>query len=240
MIPAIEVDQISKIYGNITAVNNLSFKVFKGEIVGFLGPNGAGKTTTLRLLSGYLKPDTGSVKITGLDVSVDTLDVQKNLGYLPESLQEMPDITVNEFVTMVAKVHALPDAEEEVEAALALTKALPLKNRLFETLSKGQKQRAYLAAALIHKPDVLILDEPTEGLDPNQKADLLASLAEISRRCAILFSTHILEDVEAVCTRCLLLNQGELVADWQGEDLEKNKKNLKNAFADLTEEKEEK
>lgn len=238
MIPAIEVDQLCKKYGKITAVNNLSFKIFKGEIVGFLGPNGAGKTTTLRLLSGFLKPDSGVAKLTGLDVNLDTLDVQKNLGYLPESLQEVPDITVEEFVTMVAKVHALPNAKEEVEAALTLTKALPLKKRLFETLSKGQKQRAYLAAALIHKPDVLILDEPTEGLDPNQKADLLASLKEISRNCAILFSTHILEDVEAVCTRCLLLNKGELVADWQAEELEKNKSNLKTAFAELTEDKE--
>lgn len=234
MFPAIEVSSLTKSYGCIQALKEVSFSISKGEIVGFLGPNGAGKSTCLRLISGYLKADSGCVKLQGFDIAEDTIEAQKCLGYLPESIMEYPDVLVEEFLLMVAKVQAVADPKEALQAVLQLTDAQNLQKRLFHTLSKGQKQRVYLAAALIHSPEVLVLDEPTEGLDPNQKQELLESLKTISKHCAILFSTHILEDVAQVCSRCIILNEGEILADWDEKELASKKENLNKEFAKLT------
>jgi len=210
---SIEVRQLLKQYGAQKAVNDISFTVNKGEIVGFLGPNGAGKSTTMKMITGYLEPDAGAISVSGIDVKKDPLAAKKKIGYLPESNALYYDMYVREYLGFVADVHEVPDKKDKVENVITLTGLTPESNKRIGQLSKGYKQRVGLAAALLHDPEVLILDEPTSGLDPNQIIEIRNVIKEQGKDKLVLFSSHILQEVEAICDRVIIINKGRIVAD---------------------------
>lgn len=210
---SIEVSLLRKQYGEQKAVNLVSFKVGKGEIVGFLGPNGAGKSTTMKMITGYLQADSGQAIICGLDVSKDPINVKKKIGYLPEANPLYPDMYVREYLDFVAGVHTISNRNEAIEKVIALTGLTIESKKKIGQLSKGYKQRVGLAAALIHDPEVLILDEPTSGLDPNQIIEIRNVIKQQGQNKTVLFSSHILQEVEAICDRVIIINKGSIVAD---------------------------
>ncbi len=210
---SIEIKGLSKLYGEQKAVNNISFTVNKGEIVGFLGPNGAGKSTTMKMITGYLEPDAGEISVTGIDVRKEPLEVKKKIGYLPESNALYFDMYIREYLSFVADVHEVKNKKQKVEDVIKLTGLTPENNKKIGQLSKGYKQRVGLAAALIHDPEVLILDEPTSGLDPNQIIEIRNVIKEQGKDKLVLFSSHILQEVEAICDRVIIINKGSIVAD---------------------------
>ncbi|KKP36664.1 MAG: ABC transporter related protein [Candidatus Peregrinibacteria bacterium GW2011_GWA2_33_10] len=217
----IEVKNLTKLYGDFIAVDNISFTVNKGEIVGFLGPNGAGKTTTMKMLTCYLSPNKGEIKLNNLDVFENSLDVRKNIGYLPENTPVYEDLNVIESLEFFAQIHHI-DTEKRDKAIKRVIESCglgeKLKNEVSE-LSKGYKQRLGLAQALIHNPDILILDEPTTGLDPNQIAEIRDLIKEIGKNKTIILSTHILSEVEATCDRVIIINRGKIVGQDTPEGL---------------------
>jgi ABC-2 type transport system ATP-binding protein len=210
---SIKVDQILKVYGTQKAVDTISFEVKQGEIVGFLGPNGAGKSTTMKMITGYLVPDGGKIEVCGLPVEGEALATKKKIGYLPELNPLYQDMYVREYLDFVAGLHQITFSKKRVEEVIALTGLTPEADKLIEQLSKGYKQRVGLAAALIHDPEVLILDEPTTGLDPNQIIEIREVIKALGKQKTILFSTHILQEVEAICSRVIIINKGKIVAD---------------------------
>jgi len=211
----IEVDRLSKNYGSLLAVDNISFQVNKGEILGFLGPNGAGKSTTMKMLSCFIHPTGGTARIGGKDILTDSLSVRKILGYLPESAPSYKNMTVLEFLEFIAQTRGFSGQEksDRVERIIDLTTLDSARYQTIDTLSKGFRQRVGFAQALIHDPPVLILDEPTDGLDPNQKQEVRTLIQKMAEEKAIILSTHILEEMEAVCTRAVIINEGKIVAD---------------------------
>ena len=218
---SIEVKNLLKIYGEQKAVNNISFKVDKGEIVGFLGPNGAGKSTTMKIITGYLEQSGGSAWVCGTDVSKNPLETKRRIGYLPELNALYYDMFVREYLAFVAEVHQIKNPKEKVESVIE-TVGLKLEARKkIGQLSKGYKQRVGLAAALIHDPEVLILDEPTSGLDPNQIIEIREVIKTQGKNKTVLFSSHILQEVEAMCDRVIIINKGEIVADDKLSNLQK-------------------
>ncbi|HTA64247.1 MAG TPA: ABC transporter ATP-binding protein [Xanthomonadaceae bacterium] len=211
----IETRQLSKRYGRITAVDAISFTVGPGEVLGFLGPNGAGKSTTMRMLAGFVAPSSGSASVCGHDVVADPLGARRALGYLPEGAPSYGEMRVRVFLSFVADAHRLEPVVrrnrlDEVVARLALGTVLAQR---IDTLSKGFRRRVALAAAILHNPPALLLDEPTDGLDPNQKHDVRQLIREMSRDRTIVISTHILEEVQALCTRAIVIANGRLLAD---------------------------
>src|ERR1044072_3051332 len=211
---SIQVTQLSKTYGEQKAVDNISFTLNKGEIVGFLGPNGAGKSTTMKMITGYLPPTGGQAMVSGFDVSKDPLEVGKRVGYLPESNPLYYDMYVKEFLSFVANVHQLGNtAQERIRNVIALTGLGPESKKKIGALSKGYKQRVGLAQALLHDPEVLILDEPTSGLDPNQLADIRQVIKNLGNNKTVILSTHIMQEVEAMCSRVIIINKGHIIAD---------------------------
>jgi ABC-2 type transport system ATP-binding protein len=210
---SIIVKNLTKLYGEQKAVNNISFTVNKGEIVGFLGPNGAGKSTTMKMITGYLESDAGEISVSGIDVKKASLDAKKKIGYLPESNALYYDMYVREYLGFVADAHGLDAKKDKVEKAIQLTGLTPESTKKIGQLSKGYKQRVGLAAALIHDPEVLILDEPTSGLDPNQIIEIRNVIKEQGKDKLVLFSSHILQEVEAICDRVIIINKGKIVAD---------------------------
>ena len=210
---SIEVKGVTKIYGEQRAVNNLSFTVAQGEIVGFLGPNGAGKSTTMKMITGYLQPDEGQIRVSGIDVTKNGLEAKKRIGYLPESNALYYDMFVREYLLFMADVHGIKGKKEAVEGAIKTVGLTSESGKKVGQLSKGYKQRVGLAAALLHNPEVLILDEPTSGLDPNQIVEIRQVIKEAGRDKIVLFSSHILQEVEAICDRVIIINKGVLVAD---------------------------
>lgn len=207
------VRDLKKHYGSIRAVDGISFEVRRGDVLGFLGPNGAGKTTAMKLIMGFLEPDGGAVEVAGYDVASNSLEARKRIGYLPENAPAYGEMTVEGFLRFVAAVREIEPPGPALQRALDLTELGKVRYQTIETLSKGFKRRVGLAQALIHDPDILILDEPTDGLDPNQKAlvqDLLSSLSE--GRCIIL-STHILDEAEKICNRALIISEGKILVD---------------------------
>ena len=211
--PFLTVTGLIRHYGEAPAVRGLTFSVNKGDIVGLLGPNGAGKTTTLRLLVGLLKPEAGRVNVGGVDVHTHPEAARRRLGYLPESPTAYPDLTARQYLTFLAETHGLSPVAASVDASAARMGCGSLLDLPMESLSKGQRQRVLLTGALMHGPDVLVLDEPTDGLDPQQQAHVRRLLKEMSPEKAILISTHHVAEVQALCTRLLVLHQGRLVAD---------------------------
>jgi ABC-2 type transport system ATP-binding protein len=210
---SIQVSGLLKQYGEQKAVNQVSFTVNKGEIVGFLGPNGAGKSTTMKMITGYLEPDAGEISVGGINVKKQPLEAKKKIGYLPESNALYYDMYVREYLDFVADLHELKNKKERIEEVIRLTGLTPESRKRVGQLSKGYKQRVGLAAALIHDPEVLILDEPTSGLDPNQIVEIRNVIKEQGRNKLVLFSSHILQEVEAICDRVIIINKGRIVAD---------------------------
>ncbi len=211
----IEIRNLSKHFGPIRAVDNVSFSVAQGEVLGFLGPNGAGKSTTMKMLTGFLTPTDGQALVCGHDVQVEPIQAKSKLGYLPEGAPLYPDMTPRRFLEFSAKVRGIPKSEHKrrIDEAVDRVNLGQVLNQRMETLSKGFKRRVGLAQAILHDPPVLVLDEPTDGLDPNQKHEVRALIREMSREKAIVLSTHILEEVDAVCSRVILIAQGKLLVD---------------------------
>lgn len=219
----IEVKNLSKKFGSARAVDEVSFEIKKGEIVGLLGPNGAGKTTTMRIMTGFLSSDKGSVKIDGIDIEKDPVAVQKKIGYLPENNPLYKNMQVAEFLDLAARLHNL-DAQQKKDALDFVVKAVGIEKMYYRPigeLSKGYKQRVGIAAALIHRPEIVILDEPTEGLDPNQRAEIRSLIKELAKEHTIIMSTHVMQEAQAVCGRMLIINKGKVIADGTAEELSK-------------------
>jgi ABC-2 type transport system ATP-binding protein len=217
----IKVEGLTKRYGPTTAVNNISFEVNRGEIVGFLGPNGAGKTTTMRILTGFLPPTTGRASVAGYDVMEHPLEVKKRIGYLPETPPLYPEMEVVEYLDFVARLKGIlsADVARRVDAVLERCSIGHVRNKLIGHLSRGYRQRVGLAQALIHGPDVLILDEPTAGLDPKQIIDVRKLIHALRLEHTIILSTHILPEVSGTCSRVLIINEGRLEASDTPENL---------------------
>ncbi|MEE4465119.1 ABC transporter ATP-binding protein, partial [Azotobacter chroococcum] len=215
-------DNLTRRFAQHTVVDNLSFRVQPGEVLGFLGPNGAGKSTTMKMLTGFLAPTSGSARILGFDIQRQTLQAQRQIGYLPEGAPCYGDMHVAGFLGFIAEVRGFRGAEKRrrVEAAVARLELERVLGQTIDTLSKGFKRRVGLAQAILHEPPVLILDEPTDGLDPNQKHQVRQLIAELARDRIVIISTHILEEVAAVCSRALIIAAGRLVADGTPLELE--------------------
>jgi ABC-2 type transport system ATP-binding protein len=211
----IEIQNLTKRFGPVTAVNDLNLIVRPGEVLGFLGPNGAGKSTTMKMATGYLAPDQGTVRICGHDIVGDTIAAQKRLGYLPEGAPAYGEMTPREFLHFIAGVRNLSGAEARnaTERAIAGAELKAVLDQPIDTLSKGFRRRVGLAQAILHDPEVLVLDEPTDGLDPNQKHAVRDLIRGMAKDKTIIISTHLLEEVEAICTRAVIIDQGRIVAD---------------------------
>ncbi|BFG70658.1 gliding motility-associated ABC transporter ATP-binding subunit GldA [Sediminibacterium sp. KACHI17] len=232
---SIEVSGITKMYGTQKAVNAISFTAHKGGVVGFLGPNGAGKSTTMKMITGYLSPDAGTIQVCGMDVQKDPVATKRRIGYLPEANPLYYDMYVKEYLAFIAGVHQLDQIPKAVARAIQLTGLGPEAHKKTGQLSKGYKQRVGLAAALIHDPEVLILDEPTSGLDPNQIIEIRNVIKEQGKGKTILFSSHILQEVQAICERVIIIHKGNIVADDQVSNLLGSKGNtLEDVFRSLT------
>ena len=210
---SIEVTRLVKKYGPQTAVDQISFSVQKGEIVGFLGPNGAGKSTTMKMITGYLEPDGGDILVCGIPVRRQPLEAKRKIGYLPVANPLYYEMYAREYLAFMAGVHKVDQPTARIEEVIRLTGLQPESHKKIGQLSKGYKQRVGLAAALIHNPEVLILDEPTTGLDPNQIVEIREVIRNLGRDKTVLFSSHILQEVEALCDRVIIINKGKLVAD---------------------------
>ncbi|NNV56432.1 gliding motility-associated ABC transporter ATP-binding subunit GldA [Limnovirga soli] len=221
---SIEVKELLKTYDQQKAVNHISFAVGKGEIVGFLGPNGAGKSTTMKMITGYLQPDSGIAMVCGIDVSAKPIDIKRKIGYLPEANPLYFDIYIKEYLSFAAGVHQLDNVPQKIKNVIELTGLGIEQGKKIGQLSKGYKQRVGLAAALVHEPEVLILDEPTSGLDPNQIIEIRNVIKQQGQNKTVLFSSHILQEVEAICNRVIIINKGVLVADDTLANLQHNTK----------------
>jgi ABC-2 type transport system ATP-binding protein len=232
---SIEVKEVSKNYGTQKAVQSISFFVGAGSVVGFLGPNGAGKSTTLKMIAGYLTPDAGSILVHGIDVVKDPITAKKNIGYLAEANPLYFDMYVKEYLSFIGKAHTLAEVSNAVSNCIELTGLGNESHKKIGQLSKGYKQRVGLAAALIHNPQVLLLDEPTSGLDPNQIIEIRNVIQAQGAVKTVLFSSHILQEVEAICERALILSKGQIVANDLLSNLLHNKsQSLESVFRSLT------
>ncbi len=210
---SIVVTELTKVYGEQKAVDKISFSAQKGEIVGFLGPNGAGKSTTMKMITGYLTPDSGVATVSGVNVADNPIAAKQKIGYLPEANPLYTDMYVKEYLDFIAGVHGIKNKKQRINDVIGLTGLSVEQKKKISQLSKGYRQRTGLAAALIHDPEVLILDEPTSGLDPNQIIEIRNVIKNQGKDKTVLFSSHILQEVEAICDRVIIINKGKLVAD---------------------------
>lgn len=216
---SIEVKNLLKVYGTQKAVNDISFSVKKGEIVGFLGPNGAGKSTTMKMITGYLQPSSGEAIVCDVKVNENPISTKQKIGYLPESNALYYEMYVREYLAFIAEVHKVVTPKQKIEHVIQQVGLTPEAHKKIGQLSKGYKQRVGLAAALIHDPEVLILDEPTSGLDPNQIVEIRDVIKQLGENKTVLFSSHILQEVQAICDRVIIINKGSIVADDQLSNL---------------------
>ena len=217
----IEVRNLSKNYGRVEAVKNVSFSVGKDQVLGFLGPNGAGKTTIMKILTGYHFPSGGTALIEGIQVDEDPVEVKKRIGYLPENVPLYGDLTVDEYLSFIADARLIPASKRKtaIDASLESCGLTSYRSRKIEFLSKGYRQRAGLAQAILHDPPILILDEPTNGLDPNQIIEIRSLIKELGQRKTVILSSHILQEVEAICSRVLIINEGKIAAQGTPEEI---------------------
>jgi ABC-2 type transport system ATP-binding protein len=211
----IEIDGLTKTYGQHTVVDNLRFQCSAGDVLGFLGPNGAGKSTTMKMITGFVTPTAGTARVCGYDITEHAIEARKRIGYLPEGAPSYPEMTPLSFLNFIADIRRLDGANREnrLQEVISRLHLLPVINQSIETLSKGFKRRVGLAQAILHDPDVLILDEPTDGLDPNQKHEVRELIQSMAEDKLIIISTHILEEVEAVCSRAIIIAEGAILAD---------------------------
>ena len=217
----IQVENLTRRYGDFTAVDNVSFSIGSGEVVGLLGHNGAGKTTIMKMLTGYLEPTSGSIRVDDLSLGPDTRRIQSRIGYLPENCPVWPEMTVIDFLHYQAALHGIPEAERNRAVARAITRT-DLKAKAtsdIQTLSRGYRQRVGVAQAILHEPDIVILDEPTNGLDPTQIHQMRSLIRELAKTSTVIVSTHILQEVQAVCDRVLIMRAGQLVVDKRLDEL---------------------
>ena len=222
---SIEISNLTRTYGSQIAVDRLSFKAGDNEIVGFLGPNGAGKSTTMKIITGYLKADEGTVLVNGIDVNNQPLEAKKQVGYLPEGNPLYHDMYVKEYLAFIAALHGIKNPVGRIQEVITMTGLQPESHKKTGQLSKGYKQRVGLAAALIHDPEVLILDEPTSGLDPNQIIEIRQLIRELASNKTVLFSSHILQEVESICDRVIIINKGKMVANDTIQNLRSGNRN---------------
>lgn len=217
---SIEVNHLSKFYGEQAAVNDISFSVGKGEIVGFLGPNGAGKSTTMKIITGFIPSTSGEVKVCGIPVDIDSLETRKKIGYLPENNPLYLDMYVREYLEFVGKIYHVPKLKARINEMIEKVGLEVEQNKKIGMLSKGYRQRVGLAQAIIHDPEVLILDEPTSGLDPNQLVEIRELIRQIGKSKTVMLSTHIMQEVEAICDRVIIIKTGKIVADNTASELQ--------------------
>lgn len=233
---SIEINHLTRLYGEQRAVNDISFSVRKGEIVGFLGPNGAGKSTTMKIITGYLQPTSGAATVAGINVLENPIAAKKTIGYLPEANPLYYDMYVREYLDFIADVHHIKNKKQRITEIIETVGLTPESRKKTGQLSKGYKQRVGLAAALIHDPEILILDEPTTGLDPNQILEIREVIRHLGKNKTVLFSSHILQEVEALCDRVIIINKGKIVADDRLDNLKTTHGNkpLEEVFKHLT------
>jgi len=217
----IEVQNLTKNYGNVKAVQNVSFSVGKDQVLGFLGPNGAGKTTIMKILTGFHFPSSGIALVDGIRIDEDPVEVKKRIGYLPESIPLYEDLTVNEYLSFIAEARLIPasNRKKAVDECLEACGLTQYRSRKIETLSKGYRQRTGLAQAILHDPPILILDEPTNGLDPNQIIEIRSLITELGKRKTVLLSSHILQEIEAICQKVLIINEGRIAAQGTTDEI---------------------
>lgn len=223
----IEVQDLSKHFGHKVAVDGISFSVEKGEVLGFLGPNGAGKSTTMRMVTGYFPPSSGTIRIGGINIQENELEAKKMMGYLPENAPLYNDMSVSGFLGFAAEMRGLTGSERDkaIDRVVGMCFLQPVRHQSIDTLSKGYRHRTCFAQSIIHDPDILIMDEPTDGLDPNQKHEVRGLIKRMGEKKAIIFSTHILEEVEAACSRAIIIDRGKIVADGTPDELKRKADN---------------
>ncbi len=233
--PLLEIDGLCKSFGPVKAVNGISLNVPAGEVLGFLGPNGAGKSTTMKMVAGFLEPDEGTARICGIDVCEQPKEAKRHLGYLPEGAPAYGEMTPYGFLKFCASIRGLKGAagKQAIEQAIERTALGPVVKRQIDTLSKGFKRRVGIAQAILHEPKVLVLDEPTDGLDPNQKHQVRELIEQLSKDRAIVISTHILEEVDAVCSRAVIIDRGVVVADGTANELRGLLKDVENPSLEM-------
>ena len=234
---SISVSNLTKFYGSQKVVNNISFEINQGEIVGFLGPNGAGKSTTMKMITGFIEANEGNIEVCGISVKKNKLAIKKKIGYLPEANPLYFDLYIREYLAFIAGIHTIKESKKRIEEVIKLVGLTAEANKKIGQLSKGYKQRVGLAAALIHDPEVLILDEPTSGLDPNQIIEIRTVIQNLGKKKTILFSSHIMQEVEAICKRVIIINKGNIVADDQVDSIrlvDNKQMNLEDVFKTLT------
>ena len=238
MSQAIKIKSLSKSFGAIDAVCNISFDVRYGEVLGFLGPNGAGKSTTMKMITGFLEPTSGTVEVNGHDVLEDPLSVKRSIGYLPEGAPAYGEMTVKSFLNFIADIRELSGSlrKNRLDEVIETINIGTVIDQSIETLSKGYKRRVGLAQAILHDPNILIMDEPTDGLDPNQKHEVRNLIKKMAEKKAIIISTHILEEVDAVCSRAIIISSGKLLFDGTPEQLisKSDQGNIDHAFRNIT------
>ena len=238
MSQAVKIKSLTKSFGAIRAVHNVSFNVSHGEVLGFLGPNGAGKSTTMKMITGFLEPTSGTVEVNGHDVLENPLSVKRSIGYLPEGAPAYGEMTVRNFLNFIADIRQLSGAirKKRLDEVIETINIGTVIDQSIETLSKGFKRRVGLAQAILHDPNILILDEPTDGLDPNQKHEVRNLIKKMSKEKAIIISTHILEEVDAVCTRAIIISSGELLFDGTPTQLiaKSDQSDIDHAFRNIT------
>jgi ABC-2 type transport system ATP-binding protein len=233
---SIKIQNLTKVYGTQKAIDNISFEINSGEILGFLGPNGAGKSTTMKILTGYLPASSGSAQVLNVEVSTDSLEVKQQIGYLPEHNPLYLEMYVKEFLEFVGSLYGLKsdNLKNRVIEVIDLVGLQIEQHKKIGELSKGYRQRVGLAQALIHNPEVLILDEPTTGLDPNQLVEIRNLIREVGKNKTVILSTHIMQEVEALCDRVIIINKGKIVIDETMDSLKKKNSNLETIFREAT------
>ena len=236
--PAIDVKGLDRYFGPIHAVRNISFSINRGEVLGFLGPNGAGKSTTMKMITGFLEPSSGSVLVNGHSVIDDPIRVKSSIGYLPEGAPSYGEMTVKHFLNFIAEIRGYygNDRQKRVADVIGEINLGSVENQTIETLSKGYKRRVGVAQSILHDPEILIMDEPTDGLDPNQKHEVRNLIKDMARNKAIIISTHILEEVDAVCTRAIIIAHGQILFDGTPAELRSrsDKDDIDDAFRNIT------